>query len=171
MFDIAVAVRFTGDSVSGKGSGVRADASLKVWSALLLSPFAHSLFPVCHRLPSCHLYFSVRSVGLWQASVSFLEMTVSTARPHNSGSCSSGMLGHGEWHMPCVCSKVILQVSLWDLCIMPTCLCLWFRPLICAQVWFKIVKNWAKWIKYYKGGEVGRFTDIKGWNLLGDLLK
>lgn len=63
----------------GKRWGVRADSSLKVWTALLLSSL-HILFPVCHRLPSCHLYFSVRSVGLWRVSVSFLEVTVSPGR-------------------------------------------------------------------------------------------
>lgn len=99
----------------GKRWGVRADASLK---PLLLSSFAHSLFPVCHWLPSCHLYFSVRSVGLWSVSVSFLKMTVSSVRPGDSGSRSSGMLGRGEWRIPRV--WVILQVSLWDSCSMFT---------------------------------------------------
>ncbi len=88
--------------------GVRADALLKAWTALLLSPFATSLFPVCHQLTSCLHYFSVMSVGLWWVSVSFLEMTVSIGRPRDNGFRSSEMLSHGEWHMPCVCTAAEL---------------------------------------------------------------
>lgn len=89
-------MRFTGDSVSGKASGVRADASLKVWTPLLLSPFAHSLFPVCHRLPSCHLYFSVRSVGLWRVSFPFSRWLCPPPGHTTAGPASRACLDMGS---------------------------------------------------------------------------
>lgn len=123
--------------------GVRADALLKAWTALLLSPFATSLFPVCHQLPSCLHYFSVMSVGLWWVSVSFLEMTVSIGRP-----CDNDSAPQKCWAMRSgTCLLSALQQSYFAGLTLgfvhsANMFCLWFRHLTCAQVWF-IVKNWA----------------------------
>lgn len=105
--------------------GVRADSLLKVWTAILLSPFATSLFPVCHQLPSCLHYFSVMSVGLSWVSVSFLEMTVHRqATRQRVPLLRHAGLSWGVAHALCLhCSRVILQVSLWDLCVLPTFVC------------------------------------------------
>lgn len=129
---------------------VCADASLK---ALLLSSFAHSLFPVCHRLPSCHLYFSV---SLWASEESqfpfsrwlFAGQATAGPAPQTRGVAHASpelfYRSHSGIRVTCL----------------QRCLCL--LHLICAHLIVALVKTWAN--------QIEQTTDAPILHFLADII-